>query len=297
MWMCEKEIALQVTKSMKKNLVKNDKGNPRMLEWYIYMNQLNSTVNNIANYGLFPSPTDKMPTRAPTMTTASEHINTNNTDAREEFKTIFDHLKGPSLGLQYGTARTLNAALFLSVGQAVSLWIPFALHYMHHLSRYAAGGTEYEIFKEGNYIGTKITPSQDTPMDNNWLTNKNEKTHKIDKIPDLAIIDNGDTLLDKQVIAYILFQFKEQQNRENQDVKEIIAKTESWLNTADQLDIALDTAGQAKLFHINTNETMTTRKKNLQHPKNQKLRWIWRVTSIKTTSSNHYPILVPTSYA
>ena len=265
MWMCEKEIAVQVTKSMKKNLVRNNKGNPRMLEWYIYICLLNSQVNNIANYGLFPTPTDKMPTRAPTMTTASKHINTNNTDATKEFKKIFhNHFKEP---LSDGTKRTLNAALFVSLGQPVSLWIPFALHYMHLLSRYAAGGKSCAIFKEGNYIGTKQTASQDTPMDNNWLTNENEKTHKINNILDLAIVDIEDTalnrqvILDKQVIAHILFEFKEPRNKEKQDVKEIIAKTESWLNTAHKIDSALDTADEATLFTIDTTKTTTIRVK------------------------------------
>ena len=255
--MCEKEIAAQMTKSMKKNLVTKDKGNSRMLEWYIYICLLNSQLNNIANYGLFPSPTDEMSTRAPTMTTASKHINTNNTAATKEFKSIFlNHFKG---SLSHDTARALNAALFASQGQPVSMWIPFALHYMHLLSRYAAGGKSCAIFKKGNYIGTKQTASPDTPMDNNWLTDEKEYTHKIDNILDLAIVDIEDTalnrkiILDKQVSAHILFEFKEPRNKEKQDVKDIIAKSESWLNTANNIDSAV---GQEKLFTINTTETM-----------------------------------------
>ena len=203
--MCEKEIAFQVTKSIKTNVIKGDKGNIGMLQWYIYINGMKSTVHNIANYGLFPSPSDQMPSRAPTMTTASDHTNKHGKIATDKFRKIFNYLcRSSSLALQDGTGRTLNSALFPSAGQTVSLWIPFSLHYMFLLHTNATTMTRNPIFKEGNYFVAKDTLTKHNLMDNNWLTNEDDEPHKIDNILDLAIIDSGTTLLNKQHIAYIL---------------------------------------------------------------------------------------------
>ena len=166
--MCEKEIAFQVTKSIKTKVIKGDKGNTNMLQWYIYINGINSTVHNIANYGLFPSPSDQMPSRAPTMTIASKHTDKHGTEATERFRTIFNYFtKSSSLALQDVTVRTLNSALFPSAGQTVSLWIPFSLHYMYLLHTIAPTMAQYPIFEWGNYFGAKDTLTKYNLMDNN----------------------------------------------------------------------------------------------------------------------------------
>ena len=260
--MCEKEIAFQVTKSIKTNVIKGDRGNIGMLQWYIYINGIKSTVHNIANYGLFPFPSDQMTSRASTMTIASNHTNKHGTDATDKFRKIFNYLsRSSSLALQDNTGRALNSALFPSAGQTVSLWIPFSLHYMFLLHTNAASMTQNPIFKQGNYIGAKETLTKHNLMDNNWLTNVEDERHKIDNILDLAIIDSGTTLLNKQHIAYILFQFKEQRNKETEDVQKIVAKTKTWLSNA----------GDAKVFHIDTMVTSRTKEKRATTPKKTKV--------------------------
>ena len=261
LWMCEKEIASQFTKSIKTNVIKNDKGNSTMIQWYIYINGINSTVYNIANYGLFPSPSEHMITRAPTMTIASKHTDKRGYEATQAFRTIYTYLVDKSgLLLSDTTERFLNTALFPSAGETVSLWIPFCLHYMYvqHIISPTMG--EHPIFAGGSYKGTKEPLTRYNPMDNNHLTAASGEVHKIDNIQDLEIINTTSTVLDKQQIAYSLLEFKEQRNISTNETIGIISATDNWIKET----------VEGKIFHVDMQIKSPTKKKRTPTPKKAK---------------------------
>ena len=221
-----------------------------MLQYYIYINGINSTVYNIAHYGLFPSPSDQMDLMAPTMTAASKHFEKDGQVATDKFKTILENLTN-DLSLQDNTDRLLKQALFPSSGQKVSLWIPFSLHVMSlHLANSAAMANN-PIFERGNYLGTKQTATKTSLMDNNWLTPVQGKVHQIDNIADLKIINSSSTLLDKEHVAYFLFQFKEARNKQTPHVLRIIDNTNTWSRQNPNQQV----------FHIEPTTVSPTKKK------------------------------------
>ena len=151
--MCEKEIAYQLTRTIKQKL-KGDKGNTSMLEWYIYFNGLYTTVKNIENYGLFPAPSSQMETRAPTMFSASKHATSNRTrETTAEFRKTYMHIVADSdIPIQSNTKRAFTTELFPKVKETLSLWMPFSLHYIHLLKSVTSDIPKNPLFEHGNYM-------------------------------------------------------------------------------------------------------------------------------------------------
>ena len=59
---------------------------------YIYINGIYSTVHNIENYGMFPSPSNHIHDITPTISSASEHTFNRTKEATAEFKEIYTHI-------------------------------------------------------------------------------------------------------------------------------------------------------------------------------------------------------------
>ena len=230
--MCEKEIAYQLTRIIKQKAIKGDKGNTSMIEWYIYINGLYTTVKNIENYGLFPQPSSQMETRAPSLFLATKHTTSNRTDGSiKKFRQIYDHIVLHSdIPIHTYTKRAFSTELFPKAQKTLSSWVPFDLHYIHLLKTITSDIPTNPLFNHGNYLGTKNPCERKSPMDNNFLTSINVTIHKINNISDLAIINSAKKLLDKEHIAYTLFQFKEQRNEETDAVTQIKHYTDSWFD-------------------------------------------------------------------